>query len=418
MSVRWLILADDLTGAADCAIAFAKRGLHTTVRWQGEPEPAGEAVLSYDANSRGLSAGEAAARHAAVLAALHRPGTRLVKKIDSTLRGQPLAELAATLAHLRARTGGAFGILAPAFPGTGRTTEGGRIRVNGQRLEDTEVWRRDHTYASADLPALLAEHGIGAERIGLDTIRAGADALHAALADAAGRAAVAVCDAVSEDDLARLAAATCDDPSLSPGLFWIGSGGLAQALAGACEAEAAPPSPLAAKGRGTLVVVGSLAAASRAAARTLADAPGVRHVPIDPALALAEPAALGPAQEAITAALRAGEDVLVEVAMSTDPDLAEGPAIADALGRLLAPAARHADGLMATGGETAAALLAHCGIDGLRLIDETEPGVSLGVTLGAFGVPIVTKAGAFGDGGTLLRALHRLRAIHRQGSHS
>ena len=24
---RWLILADDLTGAADCAIAFARRGL-------------------------------------------------------------------------------------------------------------------------------------------------------------------------------------------------------------------------------------------------------------------------------------------------------------------------------------------------------------------------------------------------------
>ncbi len=102
--------------------------------------------------------------------------------------------------------------------------------------------------------------------------------------------------------------------------------------------------------------------------------------------------------------------------MGSDPDLAEGPAIADALGRLLAPAARHADGLMATGGETAAALLAHCGIDGLRLIDETEPGVSLGVTLGAFTMPIVTKAGAFGDEGTLLRALHRLRAIHRQGS--
>ncbi len=212
MSAHWLILADDLTGAADCAIAFAKRGLHTTVRWQGEPEPAGEAVLSYDANSRGLPAEEAAARHAAVLGALHRPGAHLVKKIDSTLRGQPLAELTATLAHLRARTGAAFGILAPAFPGTGRTTEGGRIRVNGRPLEEAEVWRRDHTYASADLPAILDEHGIAAERIGLDTIRAGADALRAAIGHAAGRSAIAVCDAVSEDDLARIAAATCDGP--------------------------------------------------------------------------------------------------------------------------------------------------------------------------------------------------------------
>ncbi len=46
MPRHWLVIADDLTGAADCAIAFAKRGLHTTVRWRGEPDTADEAVLS------------------------------------------------------------------------------------------------------------------------------------------------------------------------------------------------------------------------------------------------------------------------------------------------------------------------------------------------------------------------------------
>jgi uncharacterized protein YgbK (DUF1537 family) len=33
MAGRWLILADDLTGAADCAIAFGRRGLAAAVTW-------------------------------------------------------------------------------------------------------------------------------------------------------------------------------------------------------------------------------------------------------------------------------------------------------------------------------------------------------------------------------------------------
>ena len=85
-------------------------------------------------------------------------------------------------------------------------------------------------------------------------------------------------------------------------------------------------------------------------------------------------------------------------------------------GALLAPVAPHLGGLVATGGETAAALLAHFGVDGLRLIDEIEAGVTLGLTRGALQVPIVTKAGAFGTPETLVRAVHHLRAIRNQGS--
>jgi len=418
MTRHWLVVADDLTGAADCAIAFAKRGLHTTVRWRGEPAAAAEAVLSYDANSRNLPAAEAASRHAEVLSALHRPGTRLFKKIDSTLRGQPMAELAATLAHLRARDGMAFGILAPAFPGTGRTTENGRILVRGQPLEGTQTWRRDHTYPSADLAAVLSGTGLRAVVIPLATVRSGHERLRAAVLAAAESVEIAICDAVTDDDLARIAAAT-NGPGgkpVCPGLFWIGAGGLADALAAVSEAAATPPPSLEGPRGGTLIVVGSLAEVSRSAARRLASAPGIRHVPVDPAIAFARPTEAVRLGGSIAAALGAGEDVLVEVMMGEAPDLTQGPAIADALGRLLAPAARLMGGLAATGGETSAAILAHCGIDGLRLVDEIEPGVSLGVSLGEIGVPIVTKAGAFGDEDSLLRAVHRLRHIYTQGS--
>ena len=107
MARGWLILADDLTGAADCAIAFGRRGHAAVVTW-GEVGDAPDRrlpVLAYDAASRGLAAEAAAGRHADVLERLSGPGRLLFKKIDSTLRGQPAAEMAAALAHLKSRSG-------------------------------------------------------------------------------------------------------------------------------------------------------------------------------------------------------------------------------------------------------------------------------------------------------------------------
>jgi uncharacterized protein YgbK (DUF1537 family) len=69
--------------------------------------------------------------------------------------------------------------------------------------------------------------------------------------------------------------------------------------------------------------------------------------------------------------------------------------------------------LILTGGETARAVLAAAGVDAIRLRGEVEPGVPIGVTVGAVTLPVVTKAGAFGDDHTLLRALAALRPSAR-----
>ena len=63
MSARWLILADDLTGAADAAIAFARRGFRTEVTWGEHPADDFKStdVLAYDCDSRRLGPAEAAA---------------------------------------------------------------------------------------------------------------------------------------------------------------------------------------------------------------------------------------------------------------------------------------------------------------------------------------------------------------------
>jgi 4-hydroxythreonine-4-phosphate dehydrogenase len=413
MDRGWLILADDLTGAADCAIAFAKRGMAAVVGWGGRAVTG--AVFSYDADSRGLTEGAAVERQRAALARLHDGGRVLFKKIDSTLRGPFAAETVAAIAAVKARTGRAFGICAPAFPATGRTTLDGRVRVDGASLEETEVWRRDHSYPTADLAQILAGAGIRAEKLPLSVIRGGTPTLRAALdALAAEGDLVAVCDAETDDDLRRLAEASLP---VAEGTFFVGSAGLAHALAAAAPDERSVASAVRATAKGSLIVVGSLAAASRAAARVLADAPGIRHVPVEPALLLdpgaaADRAALG---REVGALLAAGRDVLVEIIMGEAPDLSIGPRLVEGLGEALAPALPHIGALAATGGETAAALLARFGVDGIRLMDELEPGVSLGLTLGAASFPIVTKAGAFGGRDSLTRIARHLHLIRKEG---
>ncbi|UEM01704.1 four-carbon acid sugar kinase family protein [Skermanella rosea] len=413
---RWLIVADDLTGAADCAIGFARQGTAAAVGWGDAADIGGEfPVFSYDAASRGLPAAEAAAAHRAALARFLDHDSILFKKIDSTLRGQPAAEIAAALDAVRGREGRAFGILAPAFPATGRTTEGGRVHVGGRPLEETEVWRRDHSYPNADLVEVLATAGITGVKVPLATIRSGADALREAFADLADRGdVVAVCDATTGDDLDRIAGASL--PAGKP-VFFIGSAGLAQALASAVPGERSNPVLLGGAAGGTLVVVGSLAGASRAAARSLAELPGVRYVPADPTILLddgaaADRAALG---RAVIDGLKSGEDVLVEILAGGEPDLRLGPGLAAGIADVLHPAACHIGAFAATGGETAAALLSRFGVRGLRVMDEIEPGVSLGLTLGDVAVPVATKAGAFGDQDSLVRIVRRLRSIRQKG---
>ncbi len=422
MPQGWLILADDLTGAADCAIAFARRGLPASVGWHGvgaaEPVPAGPApsgmVLAVDADSRRLPPAEAAARHVGLLAARHTAGLGLIKKIDSTLRGQPVAELAATCRALRQAGRPALAIVAPAFPATGRTTEGGRVHMNGTRLEDTPLWARDHSYDSALLPELLAAEGLATRHLPLETVRDPASltaALRAALAEGAE---AVVCDAVAVEDLAAIAQASLP---LAGDVFWVGSGGIAAALAAALPgtAEVTAPPALPHREGGMLVVVGSVAEASRAAAARLLAENAATLFDIPAALLRAGPAdpRWQPLSTGIATALSTGQDTLVRIAAEPRANLAEGAALAERLADLLAPAARHMAGLFATGGETACALLTHLGVHGIRLLDELEPGVPLGITQGALAVPVMTKAGAFGHETTILNSLARLRALPR-----
>lgn len=270
MTSPWLIIADDLTGAADCAIAFAKRGLESVVAWEKHTDAHDVQVLSVDAGTRPLPPAQAAKLQVEVLAAHYRPGLRLYKKIDSTVRGQPAAELAGLLAYAPAQSEGRsrLAILAPAFPGAGRVTVNGNIVVQGVPLEQTPLWAREHTYASANLVEMLASTGLSAEFLPLDVVADPEKVLSRLVSARVRGLAAVVCDAKTEADLAAVATGSLP---LADVVIWVGSAGLAAALAVVETGDAPPPQipPLLSGCKNVLVVVGTLAEASRLQAKTL-----------------------------------------------------------------------------------------------------------------------------------------------------
>jgi uncharacterized protein YgbK (DUF1537 family) len=66
------------------------------------------------------------------------------------------------------------------------------------------------------------------------------------------------------------------------------------------------------------------------------------------------------------------------------------------------------DALVLTGGDTAVGVARRLGAVGIRLEGEVEPGIPVGTLIGPSLYRVVTKAGAFGEPGTLVKAVETL----------
>ncbi len=136
----WTIIADDLTGAGDCAAAFAQRG-YSSIIWL-YPNAAAEAcdVPVMETASRHVSPEEAYRR---VYNVASKAKGHLFKKLDSTLHGNLGAELKA----IRDAAGGREVLIVASHPVMGRTMRDGVLYVDGQPT-------------AKHLPTLLREQGL------------------------------------------------------------------------------------------------------------------------------------------------------------------------------------------------------------------------------------------------------------------
>lgn len=414
--VEVAIIADDLTGAADCSEAFMLAGHRPLVLLEaGDGTLAAESscdVVALSTNSRdGSEASAARAVSAAVKElAVAAPGIWF-KKVDSTLRGHLGLEMRAVIELLAPE----LAIVCPAFPAAGRTLRDGRMYVHGEPLEETGLWRvGGRGGGAAQLPAMLAVAGVSASAVtdvrdGGLTVRLGS----------APRGAVLVADADTDADLDAIVAAGLE---CGRDVLWVGSAGLAGALASRLPAPECEPAGSEGFGCGVvgdsgpvLVVAGSTSELARRQVAALERSCGIATTLVRVADLLADDAAgRRAAADAVGAALAAGRDAALAIepiGVGTRlPDY--GGTLAGRLGELVGGHAGRFGGLVLTGGDTARAVLGAIGIEAMAVVANVERGVPVSRPFVTQAVPnlcVVTKAGAFGDDESLGRAV---RALH------
>lgn len=365
------MIADDLTGAADTVAPFARRGLASRLACSAEAasEQADVEALAVNAGTRVMPPARAASIAGRLVRKTSPVCDLLIKKIDSTLRGNVAAE---TIAALRS-SGRRRLVLCPAVPSQGRTVRGGRVFVHGAPLEKTEFVRRERAAPSC---LAVAE---AVREAGFDwPVAIGPDA-----PGGAGRA-IWIPDAAAQSDLARVADWVLADPGAT---LTVCAAGLATALAEQGRPVAEPPHV--AEGP-WLFVVGSRASASEAQVRGLLSRPGYARLDAPMGRILRNGAA-APSLNGLTGLV---------VQVPADPAAADPVAVARTLAADLVdllPTIKPA-AMLVTGGDTAAALFDRLGIAAIDVLGEACPGLALLGIPQAWGyMHVVTKAGGFGD---------------------
>ena len=111
---RFLIIADDFTGANDTGVQIKKHGLAASVLLKTDDLSQTQGSVVLDTESRVISAEDAYARVKEALQAALKEGEYefLYKKVDSTLRGNIIAEVKAMVEVCQPE----LVVFAPAFP--------------------------------------------------------------------------------------------------------------------------------------------------------------------------------------------------------------------------------------------------------------------------------------------------------------
>ncbi|MFF4615288.1 4-hydroxythreonine-4-phosphate dehydrogenase PdxA [Nonomuraea jabiensis] len=422
-----LIVADDLSGAAESAARIVMRGTRTRIvlahhAVRGERDPADILVVDTDSRHRPPAEAAAAVRSAVALASAGRP--RLVfKKIDSLLRGNVAAEVAALVAP------GAGIVVAPALPGLDRVVRGGVLYLAGVALHRANAWAVDGVSPPASVEAALAP--LPVRVLDLATVRS--DRLSEAIASCAEDAHIALCDAETDLDLDAVLRAALAVPSVR----LVGSGGLADALGrhlrglGAAveqtvtaqtaveqmpiertpseERESVPAHSARHDGvarPAPLVVVGSAEPVAAEQVRRLVEA-GAVPVALPLTALLGPPSGRDPlpripiGDRAVVAFLDSAGAVLPAASRDIARRLAE--VVADAV-----RASPRTVDLVLTGGETARRVLDALQVRELAPVGQVHPGAVHSRT--PDGRSVVTRPGSFGGADSLVEIVRALAA--------
>ena len=187
-----MVVADDLTGAAEIAGIAIRYGLRTTLVMKPSATAIDEDidVLVVATDMRSMSEQEAVAVLSSMLhpvaSRIHDGSLQLFKKTDSALRGHIMAETDAMLKSLGLHTA----VLIPQNPSKGRIIDQGRYYIDGTPLHETSfAYDPEFPATSSSTDTLLK----GSRRLGV-----GDDMTEQSYGNT-----IYIADATNEDDISR-----------------------------------------------------------------------------------------------------------------------------------------------------------------------------------------------------------------------
>lgn len=420
--IKFMIVADDLTGACDTAVQFRKFGYRTLVLNQTEnARPLFDrfAAMAITTNSRDLdpdAAREAVASICPFLKDLDP--VILYKKIDSTWRGNIGAELEVMMRALQLR----FAVICSAFPENMRFGVGGYLLVDGCLLHHTAMAKDPASPIDAGyLPDLLTRQtDFPVALLPINLIESGADSVRQFIKEKIKDGpCLFIADATESDHLDTIAAIGSND--LPPFIF-AGSAGLSAAILRQQEpVERESSCPI-------LSVMGSVHPKSIAQIDKLIETFNMSEIYVPwEAVLDSKSKALKPLCAAAVDVLSRRQDLVIRTCRGAD-DAEAATHAGKAAGKSGAEVATRISegiqhfvsdilseatigGLMVTGGTTALKLLEGLSGEGIEVLQEIEPGVPLGCIVGGplDGTKILTKAGGFGSPNVFCTGIEALK---------
>ncbi|MEH7335225.1 four-carbon acid sugar kinase family protein [Neobacillus drentensis] len=433
MQVKLAVIADDLTGANDTGVQFAKQGLHTTVLFSDttlQPSHLNEDVIVLNSDSRAVDSRKAYSvvfHLAEQLKNLNVP--KLFKKIDSTMRGNIGPEIDAVMDVFNYK----ISFVVPAFPKSNRITMNGNHFVNGILLGETEIAQDPVTPVKESyLPKLLQEQSKREiEIISISDVRKGKSHLSKKMHDLSSgeMSKIIIVDATTDEELETIVEAA---EILHENFLWVGSAGIAYHLFNTGQPEEQLCSKQTGERHPVLVVAGSVNPIIDRQIDVLKEKNHVEEIVISPEEFFYE----NRRKREIDRIVKTGQALLEkgDLVITTNRERETinrvkelqrqlglsnfdvGNTIAQSMGiiagRLIE--SRKICGAVLTGGEIAGATCKVLNGEGIRVIGEVEAGIPYGKLFGGFfdGMPLVTKAGAFGTEQALSKALQTITEVN------
>ena len=395
MEHRFLIIADDFTGANDTGVQLKRNGIPVKVVLNSDTDGEEHSIV-IDTESRNLGGADAFTKVSHMLEQVNFDRFDFViKKVDSTLRGNIAEEVAAVNQAFHSD----LIVFAPALPDLGRITVNGIHQLNGIRITETEIGKDPKKPVTQDnLKQMLS--GVFEERIvhlNLYRVRDGFSL---------DEARIYTFDAENNNDLLQIIQTA---KQTGKRILWVGTAAMADNIMRSLE-ETAP----------ALCVCGSISEAEKQ---------GMQLVQVLIPELLAGKANIAFYVERCAASLATGRDTVLLSSASYDryevtrslevgkekgmqlPDI--GNFTQDVLGEIAMEVLKRVkvSGVFLTGGDTSIGFLQKAKANGSYILEEIAVGIpKMEIIGGSFdGLLVVTKAGAFGKDDAIVYGMRKLK---------